>query len=52
MIDNDETVELESVYVPLTIIKEKPRPVDPKDETTYSEIALNSLTHICDGHVT
>ena len=39
-LDDEEEVSIESVYVPLTIIKQKPRPVDPQDETTYSEIAF------------
>ena len=39
MFEDDEPVNLESIYVPLTIIKEKPRPVNKEDETTYNEIA-------------
>ena len=39
-LNDEEEVSIESVYVPLTIIKQKPRPVDPQDETTYSEIAF------------
>ena len=40
MLDDEEKVDLESVFVPLTIIKEKPRLVIPEDETTYNEIAF------------
>ena len=40
LFDDEELVVLESVYVPLTIIWGKPEPVNPKDETTYNEIAL------------
>ena len=40
MLDDEEKVDLESVFVPLTIIKEKPRLVNPEDETTYNEIAF------------
>ena len=39
MFEDDEPVNLESIYVPLTIIKQKPRPVNMEDETTYNEIA-------------
>ena len=38
MLDDEEEVDLDSVFVPLTIIKEKPRLVNPEDETTYNEI--------------
>ena len=38
MLDDEEKVDLESVFVPLTIIREEPRLVNPEDETTYSEI--------------
>ena len=38
MLDDEEEVDLESIFVPLTIIKEKPRLVNPEDETTYNEI--------------
>ena len=38
--EDEKSVEIESVFVPLTIIKEKPREVDPEDETTYNEIAF------------
>ena len=38
MLDDEEKVDLESVFVPLTIIKEEPRLVNPEDETTYNEI--------------
>ena len=40
MLDDEEKVDLESVFVPLTIIKEEPRLVNPEDETTYNEIAF------------
>ena len=36
---DDETISLESVYVELIILKQKPRPVKYKDQTTYNEIA-------------
>ena len=39
MIGDDESVKLAHVYVDLTIMKQKPRPIDLKDETTYNEIA-------------
>ena len=39
MLDNDEAVSLKKVYVDLTILKQKPRPVSYEDETTYNEIA-------------
>ena len=39
MLGNDEAVSLEKVYVDLTILKQKPRPVSYDDETTYNEIA-------------
>ena len=38
MLDDEEKVDLESVFVPLTIIKEEPRLVNLEDETTYNEI--------------
>ena len=38
MLDDEEKVDLESVFVPLSIIKEEPRLVNPEDETTYNEI--------------
>ena len=40
MLDDDKPTDIESVYVDLTIIEERPRPVDPEDETTYNEIAF------------
>ena len=40
MLDDEESVEIESVFVPLTIIKEKLREFNPDDETTYNEIAF------------
>ena len=39
MIGDDESARLAYVYVDLTIMKQKPRPIDLKDETTYNEIA-------------
>ena len=39
MLDDDKPVNIESVYVDLTIIEEEPRPVNLEDETTYNEIA-------------
>ena len=39
MLGNDDAVSLEKVYVDLTILKQKPRPVSYEDETTYNEIA-------------
>ena len=39
MIGNDEGVSLLSVYVDLTVVKQKPRPVELEDETVYNEIA-------------
>ena len=38
-IDDEDLVDLESVYVPLTIIKQKPM-ISVEDETTYNEIAF------------
>ena len=40
LFDNEDTVDIETVYVPLTIIEERPREVKLEDETTYSEIEL------------
>ena len=39
MLGDTEAVKLEEVYIDLTILKQKPRPVNLEDETTYSEIA-------------
>ena len=39
MLGDKEEVSLSSVYVDLTIVKEKPRPVKLEDETTFNEIA-------------
>ena len=40
LFDNEYPVDIETVYVPLNIIEEKPKEVKLVDETTYSEIAL------------
>ena len=40
MLDDDELVSLEQVYVELTIVKQKPRAINMADETTYNEIAM------------
>ena len=40
MIGSDESVSLAHVYVDLTILKQKPKPIDLKDETTYNEISF------------
>ena len=40
MLGDDETVSLAHVFVDLTIIKQKPRPVKVEDETTFNEIAF------------
>ena len=39
MLGEDHTVSLKKVYIDLTILKEKPRAINMKDETTYNEIA-------------
>ena len=39
MLGNEKAVSLEKVYVEVTILKQKPRPVSYDDETTYNEIA-------------
>ena len=39
LLGDDDVVSLSSVYIDLTIVKEKPRPVKLEDETTYNEIA-------------
>ena len=38
MLENDKFVDIESIYVPLTIIEGESRPVDQNEETTYNEI--------------
>ena len=40
MLGDDETVNLVYTYVNLTIIKQKPRPINIEDETTFNEIAF------------
>ena len=40
MIGNDKSMSLAHVYVDLTILKQEPREVNWKDETTYNEIAF------------
>ena len=39
MLGEDQMVNLKKVYIDLTILKQKPRPINLKDETTYNEIA-------------
>ena len=39
MLGEEKQEWLESVFVDLTILKEKPRPINMEDETTYNEIA-------------
>ena len=39
MLGSDERVNLAHVYIDLTILKQKPKPIDLRDETTYNEIA-------------
>ena len=39
VLDDEDLVDLESVYVPLTIIEDKPM-ISVEDETTYNEIAF------------
>ena len=39
ILGDDEAVSLKSVFVDITILKQKPRPVKLEDETTYNEIA-------------
>ena len=39
MLGDDESVNLAEVYIELTILKEKPKAINFKDETTYNEIA-------------
>ena len=40
VLDDEEDVDIESVYIPLTIVNQKPREVKLEDETTYNEIAF------------
>ena len=40
MLDDEKEVDLESVFVPLMIIKEEPRSVNLEDEITYNDIAF------------
>ena len=45
MIGSEESVSLECVYIDLTILKQKPKPINFNDETTYNEITfLRKLT--------
>ena len=39
MIGDEESANLSEVYIELTILKQKPKAIDFKDETTYNEIA-------------
>ena len=39
MLGDIEPVILEEMYIDLTILRQKPRPVNLEDETTYNEIA-------------
>ena len=39
MLGDDESVNLADVYIELTILKQKPKAINFKDETTYNEIA-------------
>ena len=39
-LDDRDLVDLESVYVPLVIIKKKPEVINLEEETTYNEIAF------------
>ena len=39
MLGEDESVNLAEVYIELTILKQKPKAINFKDETTYNEIA-------------
>ena len=46
MLGDDTTVNLAEVYIDLTILKQKPRAINFKDETTYNEIAyLRSIAN-------
>ena len=38
MLGDNEEVSLSSVYADLTVVKQKPRPVELEDKTTYNEI--------------
>ena len=49
MLDDDQLINIESIYVDLTIIEERPRSVNPEDETTYNEIAY--LRKISNGEM-
>ena len=40
MLGDEESVNLSEVYIELTILKQKPKEIDFKDETTYNEIAF------------
>ena len=40
MIGDEDSVNLSEVYIDLTILKQKPKAIDFKDETTYNEIAF------------
>ena len=39
MLGDEESANLSEVYIELTILKQKPKAIDFKDETTYNEIA-------------
>ena len=39
MLGEDTSVNLANIYIELTILKQKPRAINLKDETTYNEIA-------------
>ena len=39
MLGKDKAVSLSQIYIELTIVKEEPREINFKDETTYNEIA-------------
>ena len=39
MLGEDASVKLANIYIDLTILKQKPRAINLKDETTYNEIA-------------
>ena len=46
MLGDENTVSLADVYIELTIMKQKPRPINLKDETTYNEIEyLRKITN-------
>ena len=47
MLGDDESANLTKVYIDLTILKQKPKAINFKDETTYNEIAiLRKITKI------